>query len=71
VLKELMRVHDVPRRVRRFQAVDVTDLEVDVRVIATSDGDGIDGGIDTADVTGTDPPCEVGRNRARPAPHIE
>ena len=74
MLEHLMRVHDVKRVVVRVEGVEVADRELDVRTtagIAARLLDHIGRRIDAEDASGRNPPADVSRDRARPAPEVE
>jgi hypothetical protein len=74
MLEHLMRVHDVKRAVVRLEGVEVADRELDVRTaagIAACLLDHIGRRIDAEDTSGRNPPADVSRDRARPAPEVE
>ena len=74
MLEHLMRVHDVKRGVVRVEGVEVADRELDVRTTAGVAARLLDDGgrrIDAENTSGRNPPADVSRDRARPAPEVE
>src|SRR6185436_13381441 len=74
MLEHLMRVHDVERVVVHLERIEVADRELDVRTAASVASRLLDHGgrrIDAEDASGRNPPADVSRDRARPAPQVE
>src|SRR5438067_7786760 len=74
MLEQLMRVHDVERVVVHLEGVEVADRELDVRTAAGVASCLVDHGgrrIDAEDAPGRNPPADVSRDRAWPAPEVE
>src|SRR6476469_5450057 len=69
-----MRVADVERVVVHVEDVEVADRELDVRTAASVASRLLDHGsrrIDAEDAPGRNPPADVSRDRAWPAPKVE
>src|SRR5262245_36007378 len=74
MLKHLMRVHDVERVVVHLERIKIADRELDVRTATSVASRLLDHGnrrIDPEDAAGRNPPADVSRDRARPAPKVE
>src|SRR5262249_17942881 len=74
MLEYLMRVHDVERVVVHLELVEVADPEFDVRTAAGVAVRLFDRGgrrMDAEDASGRNPPADIGRDRARPAPEVK
>jgi len=69
MLKHLVCVHNVETRIPERQVVHVGDLETDARGVMLGFADHLRLGVDRGDVA--DPGREAGRDRARPAAHVE
>src|SRR5262245_18307756 len=74
MLEYLMRVHDVERVVGHLEGIEVADRELDVRSAASVASRLLDHGgrcIDAEDVSWRNPPADVSRDPAWPAPEVE
>src|SRR5215510_1775347 len=74
MLEYLMRVHDVERVVVHLEGVEVADRELNVRTAAGVASRLLDHGggrIDAEDASGHNPPANVSRDGAWPAPEVE
>src|SRR5258705_10159811 len=74
MLEHLMRVHAVDRVVVHLEGVEVADRDLDVRTAAGVASRLLDHNgrrIDAEDASGRNPPADVSRDRARPAPEVE
>src|SRR4029453_12135821 len=74
MLEHLMRVHDVEGVVVHLEGIQVADREHDVRTAASVASRLLDHGgrrIDAEEAPGGNPPANVSRDRAWPAPKVE
>src|SRR5262245_46318602 len=74
MLEDLMRMHDVESMVVHPEGIEIADRELDVRTAAGVSSRCLDYGcrrIDAEDASWRNPPANVSRDRARPAPDVE